>query len=632
MAIPQKIKNLANKVRTAVYGKEVRESLAESMEETANVADETKTRQDSLETQFQDVLDETTGKDIISAPEILAARGSHANLKQRLDSEYQEVTTQLAQIAINVDKYRLPDDVDDTQAFIRAFTEIQQNNGGSIILSPNKTYNIVCPINDTLFTFSNIQYFNLISNGAIIKDNQQYSMESEEVSTFIEFSRSKNINVDLSIISQRLNVSRTGLNVLLFKDGCERISLELYIDSARSGVRFHREVGDGTKKCQNIRGNVTAKYVRYPWVGGFSGDNANIVLSVEYCGRNYFVYGVNNNDVKIQSKNQQVTTLIKSYHGLGCENIKVDYYDKESTGSFPSRELVAVEFGDNVPAKMINIDIQFNVENKGGWGNTFGIFKYLDGSPTQDNIGRGHVIDGLKLSGKMVNATGYVHAWSGLGEFNQPDIIRNLSISDLILDGGVAFNLRFGNVGGEFYANNVISDGPFYLQSTEGRTIFTQCTATNFTASPTSDVKHKYIDCVITAGTLQNYNDNKVFVNTVTPNGLRDSTGILQERTENNYHYVRLGDGTVICTIKTTINATSTGIQTVQLPFGVVETPTISVSLDNIISQTAVSDLSKLSAGATQSVINLRMAEQGSNAELPISILLVARGNKTIPV
>jgi glycerophosphoryl diester phosphodiesterase len=102
MAIPETIKKLANDIRTKIYGREVRESLAKGIEEAGNIADETQTRQDVLERQFQTVLDETTGKDVISAPEILAARVSaegtnHNNLKERLDKEYNKVTSQLAQ-------------------------------------------------------------------------------------------------------------------------------------------------------------------------------------------------------------------------------------------------------------------------------------------------------------------------------------------------------------------------------------------------------------------------------------------------------------------------------------------------------------------------------------------------------
>jgi Pectate lyase superfamily protein/Right handed beta helix region len=101
MAIPESIKKLANDIRTKIYGKEVREALAKGIEEAGNIADETQTRQDELEGQFQTVLDETTGKDVISAPEIIAARVStdgtnHNNLKERLDKEHQEVTSQLA--------------------------------------------------------------------------------------------------------------------------------------------------------------------------------------------------------------------------------------------------------------------------------------------------------------------------------------------------------------------------------------------------------------------------------------------------------------------------------------------------------------------------------------------------------
>ena len=86
------------------------------MEETGNIADETKVRQGSLESQFQSVLDETTGKDVISAPEILAAKvgadgKNHSNLKQRLDSEYNEVSQNLAQKAqqteLNIERARI---------------------------------------------------------------------------------------------------------------------------------------------------------------------------------------------------------------------------------------------------------------------------------------------------------------------------------------------------------------------------------------------------------------------------------------------------------------------------------------------------------------------------------------------
>lgn len=102
MAIPESIKQKANKIRNEVYGKDVREALASGIEEAGDIADQTRERQDSVEAQFQSVLDETTGKDVISAPEITAARvgaddTNHPNLKERLDYEHNELSSQLTQ-------------------------------------------------------------------------------------------------------------------------------------------------------------------------------------------------------------------------------------------------------------------------------------------------------------------------------------------------------------------------------------------------------------------------------------------------------------------------------------------------------------------------------------------------------
>ena len=61
---------------------------------------------DELTAQFQAVIDSTTGKDVISAPEIIVARDGEANLNARLDKDYNETTdnftdvnAQLADIA-----------------------------------------------------------------------------------------------------------------------------------------------------------------------------------------------------------------------------------------------------------------------------------------------------------------------------------------------------------------------------------------------------------------------------------------------------------------------------------------------------------------------------------------------------
>lgn len=96
MSISDRIKQKANDIRTKIYGQEVRESLASGLEEMSEEVQDTIGRQDHVESQFQDVIDETTGKDVIAAPEIIAARNGEPNLKARLDKNQSEVTSQLA--------------------------------------------------------------------------------------------------------------------------------------------------------------------------------------------------------------------------------------------------------------------------------------------------------------------------------------------------------------------------------------------------------------------------------------------------------------------------------------------------------------------------------------------------------
>lgn len=104
MAVDPNIKKKADDIRNKIYGREVRESLASGLEEMSSDVSENEGRQsvvegrqDSVESRWQAVSDEMTDKDVISAPEIIAARNGESNLKARLDKENQEVTEQFAQ-------------------------------------------------------------------------------------------------------------------------------------------------------------------------------------------------------------------------------------------------------------------------------------------------------------------------------------------------------------------------------------------------------------------------------------------------------------------------------------------------------------------------------------------------------
>lgn len=141
MAVDPNIKKKADDIRNKVYGREVRESLASGLEEMSSdvVENEVRqsvveSRQDNVESQWQAVSDEMTDKDVISAPEIIAARDGEANLKARLDKEHQEVTAQLAHTWKSLESFpRLSTENDDTGRIKRL---IEATNVGETAFIP----------------------------------------------------------------------------------------------------------------------------------------------------------------------------------------------------------------------------------------------------------------------------------------------------------------------------------------------------------------------------------------------------------------------------------------------------------------------------------------------------------------
>ncbi|WP_262481736.1 hypothetical protein [Bacillus sp. CH30_1T] len=87
MAIPQVIQELASKIRSAVYGREVRESIAQSIEVTGNTADNAKKLSDNIQAQVNVLTVEGDSSVEAAQARVDAVGISYATLKDRLDSE-----------------------------------------------------------------------------------------------------------------------------------------------------------------------------------------------------------------------------------------------------------------------------------------------------------------------------------------------------------------------------------------------------------------------------------------------------------------------------------------------------------------------------------------------------------------
>lgn len=91
------ITQLVKFIREKMFGVDVRESIAKALEKAYEDVVGVTDRQTTVEEQFQSVLDEITGKDVISAPELIAARNGKPDLKTRIDDLENETNAQLAQ-------------------------------------------------------------------------------------------------------------------------------------------------------------------------------------------------------------------------------------------------------------------------------------------------------------------------------------------------------------------------------------------------------------------------------------------------------------------------------------------------------------------------------------------------------
>ena len=140
--VPNLIRQYADDVRTKTYGQEVREAQARNAEvagliasEAVDTSNETKGRQDTVETQFNSVQQELTDKDVISAPEIIAARNGEATLNNRLTKGEEDLQDR----GFNGKKFGLLLDGSDETLKLQEFVDYCYDNNLKAILAGKTT-------------------------------------------------------------------------------------------------------------------------------------------------------------------------------------------------------------------------------------------------------------------------------------------------------------------------------------------------------------------------------------------------------------------------------------------------------------------------------------------------------------
>ena len=227
MAIDPVIQAKADDIRMKVYGEQVRESLASGLEAMSADVVENERRQDSVESQWQSVINATTNLDVVSAPEIIAARNNEANLKARLDKEHQQVTAQLDQTMkktewISPFNYGVIGDgvADDTDNLQLAINEARRLKMPLIVTSTRYTFNISKPLyvdnNTTIdlgFSFIN-KTTNAIGSGSNLF-NAGATTDSYAVDAFFIVKHPENYQTEYTHI-KNVRYSKSAPNIITY--------------------------------------------------------------------------------------------------------------------------------------------------------------------------------------------------------------------------------------------------------------------------------------------------------------------------------------------------------------------------------------------------------------------------------
>lgn len=233
MAIPESIKKLANDIRTKVYGREVRESLAKGIEEAGDIAnladikaDAAVEQVDNIQAQVNQLVVEGDSSVEAAQARVDAKGKSYPTLKARLDAKETEFSSQLAEAEQNIadldqqkaDKneivgtsVKIFGDTNDSTT-IQAALNFAETIGGATIFIPSGEYSISqtlqIPSNTKLIGVGNVVLKRTSDINAMIINKSTGTVGGYDASENIHI---QNIIIDANMADFPTNVTPIGI-------------------------------------------------------------------------------------------------------------------------------------------------------------------------------------------------------------------------------------------------------------------------------------------------------------------------------------------------------------------------------------------------------------------------------------
>ncbi len=418
----------------------------------------------------------------------------------------------------------------DTAAILSAVSAINTAGGGTLRCQPGLTYIVQTVAAAPLFTFQNLNGLVIDCAGATIKDTVVYSSQYDDTTNPVDIFRIKNstgVWIKIGIQSQVLGNAdnKIGAAMIKFVEGVSDVTADVICKGGVYCLYFYRTSSEPLGYAsRNINAKVTSSQTEYGLMLNRSGNNVVAEINAEYAGRAIFAAGVSNVIARVSDKNQYGASEIGAFGGDGVSDLDLYYYNRESSsGTNGSNQPLILQFSDQTPATFRNIKITLDVYNPDAtpFGPTFQLIKCDNSGCGQDTVGRGHVIDGLDISGYSRQATGKNHM-DTYGAFAYPDVQTRIRVHDLRLDSidtvSSSFTINLGALADTALFENIIATRSEVsgVNGSNGVVVFDNVTARYLApggSSASTDVQ-TYSNSSTTASGKDSFN-NKTIVNSV---------------------------------------------------------------------------------------------------------------------
>lgn len=472
----------------------------------------------------------------------------------------------------DVSKYKQAGDPDDTLSLQRAAAALQSKGFGRLFA--RGALSVKPPIAGSagntytkglgLCIFQGLTGVVLDLAQAPITDTQTYTDRgggTGDWAELFEFDNCALIETALNVTtaSQKVAYGTTwntkGLHTLSLVDGTHGVRARTIINGGLRAINITNTNPGVAVNPYDIEVDTLATNAEYALNVALGVEQLRGITRAITCWRPFIAYGLADADISLWTQDIYGQIAIDSLNSngvmYGIENVKIRWYDRTSTGIAVGGNPCAISFQGTIPGTIRNLELVLDILATGNYGRLIGLSKFVSNGGAADNTGRGHTIDGLKLSGRVDQTdVNWPVLLTDQGTFTSPDLVNSLTIAGLQMVGNVGVVVSavgcVGN-GKRWIVRDSYADGPITLHNgASGQQAIIESTAPNLTPWDASWVGSTDL-VVVEHGTTPDP--------PLTHNLISNSSG-----TVNNTGYTTTGPAWFIATAGASVTALQTGV------------------------------------------------------------------------